>query len=162
MRRLWHDIATHRVAAVLFLVCWMVVYALHLLRWRRTYLPPGRDDMAPEVVVLNLLLPIVAGALVAWWRSWQPENRFGRRFSGGMFAGALVLLLDVTIVATPSAIQDPHGEGSPYIAVPMGILVSSCMGAVLGLLGALAGAGLSAAWDCLKHHGARSGRHATG
>ena len=55
MRRLWHDITTHRRAAALALVVWVV----SLILWLRA------DDFA----LLQCPLMIIAGSLAAWWRT---------------------------------------------------------------------------------------------
>lgn len=131
MRRIRHDIANHRASAILFLAFWLAAYALHVFGWRRPDLPPGRDDMAGEVIIIHLFLPVIAGALVAWWRGRSQAVR------GALLAGAAVLLVDAIILVAPVAVRDPYGEGSPYIAVPMAIIIFSCAGAALGFIGAL-------------------------
>jgi hypothetical protein len=55
MRRLWHDITTHRRATALALVVWLVSLILWL----------GADEFA----LLQFPLMIIAGSLAAWWRT---------------------------------------------------------------------------------------------
>jgi hypothetical protein len=55
MRDLWHDITTHRRAAALALVVWLV----SLIPWLA----------ADEFLLLQFPLMIIAGSLAAWWRT---------------------------------------------------------------------------------------------
>lgn len=109
--------------------------------------------MALEVVALHLFLPVFAGALVAWWRARAPVASVRRQIIGGLLIGAGVLLIDVAILVAPVAIRDPRGEGDPYLAVLMSVLIFGCVGAVLGLTGALLSAALAVVRDRLTHHG---------
>jgi hypothetical protein len=68
MRRLWHDIQTHQRAAVVFLVYWVAAA-----------LAAARDS--PGLLLL-FATPLIAGALVGWWRSTE-------RILGGLLAGVL-------------------------------------------------------------------------
>ena len=70
MQRTWKEIREHRIASALFLLYWLVVYGLYLLRWNA---PKHTPDIVHPVLELHLLLPLAAGALSSWWRRSRPE-----------------------------------------------------------------------------------------
>ena len=84
MKRLWHDFQAHKRAAALFLMYWLTTLAVVLVTWSHGI--PGR------IVILLLTTPLIAGALVGWWRASTPEHtaRTRDRIMGGMLAGGLV------------------------------------------------------------------------
>lgn len=118
MRRIWNEIRNHRLPSGLFLLYWLTAYGLHVSRWNA---PANTDDIAPAVLGLHLLLPIIAGTMVCWWRRSKP-----RRTTDGMLAGAVVLLFAATLVVWDFEIV-------PFL-IPIAVI-----GSLLGLIGVLAG-----------------------
>lgn len=79
MRKLWHDIQTHQRVAVVFLVYW-VAAAL-----------AAAEDQPRSLLLFTT--PLIAGALVGWWRS---RERIRGGLLAGVLTGALVsLVMDV-------------------------------------------------------------------
>jgi hypothetical protein len=126
MRRTWNEIKNHRRASGLFLLYWLIVLGLHVFRWNA---PLNTQDIVPPVLGLHLLLPLIAGATVCWWRRSKP-----RSIMDGMLAGAAALVID-----TPLVVRD---IGIVPFLIPIGII-----GLLLGLIGASAGTAL---WRMLE------------
>jgi len=139
MRKLWQDIQTHQRAAVLFLVYWLACTVVALSVWFDT----------TQGAVLLATSPLIAGALVGWWRSSE-------RIRGGMLAGVLSggltgLAMDVFEVIT--WIQ--HGRVRNFqMDEALGFLI---LFLVVGALLGLAGAALAIILDRFHGHG-RSAR----
>lgn len=93
MRKLWHDIQTHKRAAVLFLAYWLATLAVIPITWT-----PG--GIPYPVVALLLTTPLIAGALVGRWRAPTPERPVGRdaRLWGGILAGVLCAEITLLVV----------------------------------------------------------------
>lgn len=136
MRRIRQEIKGHPLSATLFALYWLAVFGLHVFRWNA---PPNRpEDMVRPVFELHLLLPVIAGALVAGWR--RPQRG---AIGGGMLAGAVVLILDAAAVVTHQLLAfhhgKPDGSGESILEVPVFLIALGLFGSLLGLFGALAG-----------------------
>lgn len=144
MRRLWHDFRAHRRAAVLFFLYWLATLAVE--RWTFQGGIPGR------IVVLLLTTPLIAGALVGWWRGAIPEraHRSRDRITGGMLAG--VLSAEITLVVAKGGLIDEVIGGMRGNPFEGGEVVEWLI--FLGVLGALlgsAGAALAMILDRVRH-----------
>lgn len=131
MQRIWDDIRTHRLASALFAAWWLALTLLNFIGPRRSQ---GLEEQ------LHFLLPVIAGALVCWWRRFGPE-----RITGGTLAGATVLLLD-SALQLPRELMDALARGKElpealkqFVDVEVLALAafSGILGAVLGFVGAL-------------------------
>ncbi len=135
MRRIWEDVKDHRRDSGLFLLYWAAAYALHAIpRWNREN---NAADILEPVLQLHLLLPVVAGALLAWWR----RNGAGK-IAGGMFAGAAVLTADFLLLVVPELVDNwlrnwPGGHhGEDAFELPALAIGISLFGSILGFVGA--------------------------
>jgi hypothetical protein len=72
MKRLRIDIQTHRQASLWFFSCWLVSTAIAI-----TVFPDS-----PVMAVIVLSPPLVAGALVGWWRA-SAQTHFLPTLLGG-------------------------------------------------------------------------------
>ena len=134
MRRLWHDAKAHKLAAALFLMYWLMTLVIDFVTW--FYGMPG------EVVILFLTTPLIAGALVGWWRTSTPERpvRLRDRIMGGMLVGGLVagstwLLMRGGVVN--EAIGWMRGHGSRWGEMIVLWIGSVVLGVFLGLIGSV-------------------------
>ncbi len=143
MRRMWCEIKDHRPSAALFLVYWLIILGLDVLRWRK---PANRpDDMLRSVLYLHFLLPVIAGAMMSWWRRYQPGGT-----TGAMLAGAAVLVLDAAAVLTWHFFDFRYWEPSSNESVfelPVLVIALGLFGALLGLIGAAGATGLGSLLD---------------
>jgi hypothetical protein len=139
MRRMWNEGKAHRLAATLFLLYWLVAFGLDAFGWRK---PENRPDMVPTIVYLHFLLPVMAGALVGWWRRETPG-----RIAGGMVAGAVVLVVDAAAVLAHQWIAFNFGKtgdgGERITELPVFLIGIGLVGSLLGLIGAAGATGLS-------------------
>ena len=84
MRRLWHDIRTHRLAGALFGLYWLVTILIIVVTS-----PTWHNGMPNIVLIAHLIVVIAAAALVAWWRDadeqrvWLAREPFGERRDDG-------------------------------------------------------------------------------
>lgn len=138
MRRMWHETKDQWPSAALFLVYWLVVYGLDVFRWRK---PANRpDDMLRSVLYLHFLLPVIAGAMVSWWRRYKPGG-----ITGAMLVGAAVLVLDAAAVLTWHFFEFRYWESSSNesgFELPVLVIALGLFGALLGLIGSAAAKGL--------------------
>ncbi len=96
------DVRKHRTIAAAFVVWVQVVWVITLATWvfDQRSVPVG---MHPVGLVLNLALPIGAGALVGWWWLDEPGGRRGvvssaeRGMIGGMLAMEASLLGELVL-----------------------------------------------------------------
>ena len=135
MRKLWHDIQTHQLVSVLFLVYWLASTVFALNVWFDT----------TRGAVLLATSPLIAGALVGWWRSSE-------RIRGGVLAGVLSgalasLAMDVSDVIR--WIQHGRVRGFQLDEVLGFLILLVVVGALLGLAGAV----LAIILDRLRRHG---------
>ncbi len=150
MGKLWRDLWAHKRAAALFLLYWLATVAVVVVTWE-----PG--GMANGALVLLLTTPLIAGALVGWWRGTMPEpaHRWRDQITGGMLAGLLTLV--ITLVG--SIIKDLSGVvrdfGSQGGEILEWFIASGVVGAVLGSVGAA----LAMALGRVGHHGGRLRPH---
>ena len=136
MRKLWQDIQAHKRAAVLFLVYWLATLAVVPITWV--------SGIPSPVVVLLLTTPLIAGALVGWWRSSTSEHatRWQDRIRSGMLAG--VLVAEITLfVMKGGVVYEVIGwmRGWEFFGqwgeVAGFIIVGGVFGVLLGLAGAV-------------------------
>lgn len=144
MRQLWHDIRTHPYSAVLFLLFWLAYWVAHWsLEWSGGIPPAG--------VSVGLLAPVMAGALVGWWRAPTREGLLlaRRSLAGGPLAALLVILVDMVLLFAPSffgAIVHGTREWAEVVVSWLG--ASTIMGLLalaMGWVGARVGAVLAGA-----------------
>ena len=146
MKKLWHDIHAHQRAAVLFLVYWLATLAVIHITWT--------NGIPFPVVILLFTTPLIAGALVGWWRASTPERavRSGVQIEGGMLAG--VLSAEITfLVMKGGAIDEVIGwiHGSRFQG---GEVLEFCIACgVLGVFLGLAGSVLAIILDRFRRHG---------
>ncbi len=147
MKRLWRDFQAHRWAAALFLVYWLATLAIQRVT--------NQGGIPNSVLVLLLTIPLVAGALVGWWRGTAPAgaHRSRDRITGGLLVGVLGVAITM-LVGKGGVVEEVIGglRGSPYFqgGEMLGFLVVGCvLGAVLGS----AGAGLAMVLDRVRHPG---------
>jgi hypothetical protein len=141
MRQLWADVRHHPVAAALFLVYWLVAWAVAILTW-------SKDGMSAPAAAMLMLGPVLAGGLVGWWRAPAREGLFVGRghLAGGPLAGALVMLADVTVIFAADGLDDlRHGAWKwQGVLVWLGwCIVFGLLALVLGLVGSFLGASLA-------------------
>jgi hypothetical protein len=136
---MWYEVKDHWLSAALFLIYWLIVFGLDVFRWRK---PENRpEDMVRAVIYLHFLLPVIAGALVSWWRRYTPG-----RIAGGMVAGAAVLVVDAAALLIHQWIAFHLGEngGSERISeLPVFLIAIGIVGSLVGLIGAAGATGLS-------------------
>lgn len=135
MRRLWHDFQAHKRAAVMLLVYWLATLAVSFVTWYH-----GIPD---RVVVLLLTTPLIAGALVGWWRAPTPEHAVHsrNRIGGGVLAG--VLSAEITLLVMKGGVVEEvigwmrgwqfYGQWGEVLEFT---IAAGVLGAVLGLAGA--------------------------
>jgi hypothetical protein len=90
MRKLWHEIQTHKRAALLLLAYWLATLAVIPITWS--------GGIPYPVVALLFTTPLIAGVLVGRWRASKPERAAdsGDQIRGGMLAG--VLSAEITLL----------------------------------------------------------------
>jgi hypothetical protein len=135
---MWHETKDHWPSAALFLVYWLIAFGLDVFRWHK---PENRpDDMLRSVLCLHFLLPVIAGAMVSWWRRNKPGG-----ITGAMLAGAAVLVLDAAAVLTWHFFDFRYwesGSNESVFELPVLVIALGLCGALLGLIGAGAATGL--------------------
>jgi hypothetical protein len=161
MSKLWHDIQTHKRAAVLFLAYWLATLAIVPITWSRGIPYP--------VVALLFTTPLIAGVLLGRWRASKPERAadsgcipakssisdfFPRedRIRGGMLAG--VLSAEITFLVMKGGAVDEvigwiHGNRFQGDEVLGFFIVTGIFGVFLGW----AGAKLAIILDRFRRHG---------
>ncbi|HET7711511.1 MAG TPA: hypothetical protein VFL80_06240 [Thermoanaerobaculia bacterium] len=136
MKALWNDIRQHPRSAVLFAVTWLSLIAYTFASWGR-----GMSDVA---YLIHWVSPIIAGALVGWWRFPIREGLLvGRtRFAPAPLAGVLVVLCTVTVVlAREAAVAlfsgrfNAAGTGDFITAWFFASVIFGLIASVLGLFG---------------------------
>jgi hypothetical protein len=134
MRKLWHDIQTHKRAAVLFLVYWIATVVVTFIKW---------DQGIPFLIVLTIFtLPLIAGILVGLWRSSTPEHttRLADKIGGGMLAG--ILCTEIRLLVIKGGVIDEfigwmRGWGERWGEMLLYFIVFGVLGIVLGFIGAV-------------------------
>ena len=133
MRRLWHDFQVHKWAAALFLVYWLTTLAVVYLAWH--------EGIPYPVLVLLLTIPLIAGALVGWWRTSTREGtaRSRGQITGGMLVG--VLSAEITFLVKRNGVIEEvivwmKGGGQRFGEMLVWCLIAGILGALLGLAGA--------------------------
>ena len=154
LRQLWHDIKTHRLATALFLVFWLAIWGIIVSPW---------DSGIPFLgLYLHLLLALVAGALVGWWRN---RSTIADSITGGMLAGLLVCVIngviEVVLQTLPvlgTAQPNPDTTWLEYGVEALGMgLAYAVIGIAFGMVGGLLGALLAAALRRESRRGAGCG-----
>lgn len=137
MKGLWNDIRQHPRSAGLFIVGWLSLFAYTFASWGR-----GMPRLA---YLIHWISPIVAGALVGWWRFPTREGLLvdRRRFAGAPLAGILVAFCTVSVVfAREAAVAllsgkfDAAGAADFVVAWLLASLILGIIASVLGLFGA--------------------------
>jgi hypothetical protein len=138
VRQLWADVSRHAVAAGGFLLYWVAVYVFTFATWSR--------GMSNRAVLFHVASPVIAGALVGWWRYPRWESLLDRRWhmAEAPLAGAILALAIVSVVFVREAVQG-LASGNAHIGAAGGMIFSwlvasvllGAIGAVLALFGAL-------------------------
>ncbi len=147
MLHLQRDIKAHRAAAILFLTLWLALWATTEVTW--LYEPTGESiGMQPAVFTIHLAAPLVIAFTVGWW---QPTLRAG--IKTGLLAGALFAAANMAALLVWSAVIIALGRvtaEAQTMSMAEGIFEAAHMslayvlvGALLGTVGGLLGAGLS-------------------
>ncbi len=151
MRKLWQDIQTHKRAAVLFLVYWLVTLVVSFITW---------DMGIPFPVVLLLFtVPLIAGIFVGLWRSSTPEHtaRFGDKIRGGMLAG--LLCTEITfLVMKGGVVEEVIGwmRGWKFFGQWGEMLVFCIVAGVFGIILGFTGAALASIMERFRNHPTRA------
>jgi hypothetical protein len=150
VRQVVQDVRTHRRVGALFLTLWLALLGIAAVAWFG--LLPGWNQM----FLLCALLPVPAGILVGWWRSFTTvqadKNSVTDSLLGGGLIGALVMVLTQICLVALDAVSTLQ-SGAAY---PLGwegvefVIIFDIIGLVQGAVGALLGAGLAAMW-CHLH-----------
>jgi hypothetical protein len=92
MKDLWKDVGSHPKSAGAFFMCWLAVFAYTFLVWKR--------GIPMQAMALHLAMPVLSGALVAWWRFPRREGLLvrGWRPAGPPLSGMLVAVVAVSVV----------------------------------------------------------------
>lgn len=138
MRQLWSDVSSHPAAAGCFFSYWVAVFALTFVTWSR-----GMSDVA---VLWHLTTPVIAGALVGWWRYPRWESLLDGRWHlrEAPLSGAIVAVVVVSVVFLREGAQ-ALVSGHAHIGAVGGMIVSwllasvilGAIGSVLALFGGL-------------------------
>ena len=145
MRKLCHDIQTHKRAAVLFLAYWLATLAVVHITWA--------GGIPDPVVALLFTTPLIAGALIGQWRASTPERpaRSRDRIRGGMLAG--VLSAEVTfLVMKGGAVDEVISWVHVHKFQADEVLGFSILFGVFGVLLGLAGAVFAIILDRFHRH----------
>lgn len=151
MRQLWCDITRHPRVAWTFLFCWAALWV-----WTQLTRKGPTGDIAPIPGVFQLLVPILAGALVGWrrkcdaakQRSGGQGSALARALGGGTLVGMLLMLADVVILFsveifyTVGEVRLGWGAGAEVLEWLIGLGI---FGSLLGFVGAIVGSGLERA-----------------
>ena len=138
MRQLWGDVSRHPVAAGCFLSYWLAVLVFTLLTWSR-----GMSNLA---VLFHLATPVIAGALVGWWRypRWESLLDGHWRLAGAPLSGAILAVVIVSFVFLregAQAVVSGNGRIGAVGGIVLSWLVASvilgAIGSVFALFGAL-------------------------
>lgn len=147
MRRIWHDFRAHWRASVLFLLYWLATLTVQRMT--------DHGGTSNPIIVLLLTTPLIAGALVGWWRREMPEraHRSRDRIRAGMLVGALSFAITM-VVAKGGVIEEVISgvRGSPYFQGGE-MLVFFIVGCILGALFGSVGAALALIVDRIRHQG---------
>jgi hypothetical protein len=147
MRRLWHDLRAHWRASVLFLLYWLATLAVVAMTWQ-----PG--GMARGADVLLLTTPLIAGALVGWWRGAMQggAHRSRDRITGGMLAG--VLSVELSLMVMKGGVIEEVIGGMRGHGFQGGEVLEFCiLFGVFGVLLGSAGAALAMILDRVRQQG---------
>jgi len=125
MRQWMRMTARHWISPVLFTVYWIVAMGLAV---EQLLTGPGK---IPEInLALLILVPVLAGALIAFLGGW---------ITAGAACGAAFGILDLALLLNLYLLRFPPAPGYPgllNLLVPLA--VPGAIGGVLGLAGALA------------------------
>jgi len=145
MRKLWHDIKAHKLAAVLFLVYWLATLVVVPITWN--------EGIPFPVVLLLFTVPLIAGILVGLWRSSTPKHRarLGEKTGGGMLAGLLCTI--ITFLVMKGGVVDEvigwmRGGGHRFGEMLVFFIVAGVFGIILGF----AGAALASIMESFRNH----------
>ncbi len=124
MGRMWNEIKEHQRTLAVFVLCWLAVYGLFLSRWNA---PKDTPDLAPPVLELHFLLPLVAGALFCWWRKHRPW-----RITAGVLAGAAVFAIDMALVLAYGLILNRGTFWESSSDKKLGVIIENGVFAIFG------------------------------
>jgi hypothetical protein len=131
MRRLWHDIHTHRLAVGLFGLYWLITALITVVTWH--------NGMPNIILIPHLIVVIAAAALVAWWRDADEKA-----VPVCLGVGALISVVQVWVImfagdlacwladCAPVAIATDEEPGWVFLLVLS--MIVSVIGCLLGWL----------------------------
>jgi hypothetical protein len=108
MRQLWHDIRTHRLAALLFMLLWATTWLVTVATWERDAAgySVGMNSVA---IPLHLVLPLAVGAFVGLSR-----NAASRPFSRACaLAGLIFGVIHFALLCLVDAVWLPEVKSGP-------------------------------------------------
>ena len=137
MRQLWRDLQTHRLAASIFLACWLILWIVSVATW--LYDPAGYSAGMPmEVFYVHLLAPLAAGILAGWW-----QDTIRGSVKNGLWAGLLYSVLDFVALLVWSGMLIGLGKVDPTVSETMpwweGVFEALHMGLAYVIIGLLLG-----------------------
>ena len=141
MRRRWHDLCPHRLAAILFLVLWFVTWLATIVTWERD--AAGFSvGMGSLVRPLHLALPLLLGVLAGLYRGKPLRTLLGICALAGVTFGAV----HFAILALVDALWLPSVEASPpFLELAAGAMVGALLYAGACTLLCMLGGGLGLA-----------------
>jgi len=148
MRQLWHDIQTHRLATLLFLLLWAATWLVTVVTWERD--AAGFSiGMAPLAIPLHLVLPLTLGALITLYRSNTP----GTLLRTCALAGAIFGVVHFAILSLVDVLWLPEVESSPPFAdLAGGTIVGAFVYAGVCVVLSMIGGGVSRALAARLHN----------
>ena len=138
MRQLWRDVRRHWISASSFLAYWLVV-------WLAYWYFDWTGGIPTIGVVLGLLAPVIAGALVGWWRAPAREGLLigGRYLAAAPLAAVLIIVADMAILFAPAFARGLQHGTAEWVGVLVALLgacvIMGLIALLLGWLGAFAG-----------------------
>jgi hypothetical protein len=152
-------------AAAVLLLLWLGTWAVALL-WVEVASDEATWGLAALTVVgvLVFVLPILAGALVGWWRQGHAPDElepgpltvgyYAWTESLAALAGAGVQLVNLAVTVAVSALQAElahAGQRESWWEPLLVLLLVAIIGTVLGLVGGILGGLLAAGWRRVRH-----------
>jgi hypothetical protein len=134
MRQWMRTMARHWVSPVLFILYWLAAMGSAVAQ-----LLMGPGKILEFNIALLILVPILAGALIAFLGGW---------ITVGAICGAAFGILDFALLLNLYLLRFPPTPGYPgLLGMLVPLAVPGAIGGVLGLAGALACRFFSAKWE---------------
>ena len=147
MRKFWQDIKTHRTASLLFLVCWIAVWAVTVGTWQ--YDAAGYSvGMGPVAIPLHFVLPLALGALIGWGGAGRPETSGKRCVLAGLIFSVIhfaVIPLGLSLFWRTAVKNEPDCWLAQWEALHFGLLY-----AVICIVLSIMGGRMSRVFETLR------------